>query len=167
MSLRFPQSNQGRRGFSLPELMIVVVMIGILTMIAVPKFRLYRDRSNVNAVRARVEGMIAAARSSAIHKGRNSVFSSGPTGMGVWTQNPTTLVWQQQVTWHDFSSTYPNVQLQVGGAGWWAIWYEPRGLTWASSRPPSTIVIRVVGLTKSDSICVTRLGQILPRGCTL
>jgi Tfp pilus assembly protein FimT len=149
------------------EMLIVITMIGVLTMIAVPKFRVYRDRSNVQAVRARVEGMLATARASAIHKGRLSIFGSSGNWMAVWTQNPTTGAWEQQVPWQNIGQAFPNVQLQYGGAGWNYVYYEPRGLTWASARPPSTLVFRVVGLTRTDSVCVSRFGQILPRGCTL
>lgn len=167
MSHRFSRSNRGRRGFTLPEMLLVVVMIGILTMIGVPKFRIFRDRSNVNAVRGRIESMIALARASAIHKGRNSAFFLNGDSMSVWTRNPTNGVWQQQVKWQNYKTMYPTVQVQLGGAGWSSIYYEPRGLTWSGAKPPSMLVFRVKGRTRTDSVCVSRLGHILPPGCTL
>jgi len=167
MSLRALHPNSARRGFTLPEMLLVVVMIGVLTMIGVPKFRIFRDRSNVNAVRGRVEAMIATARASAIHKGRLSVFILNGDSMSVWTRNPTTNVWQLQSPWQNYKSTYPTVQIQLGGAGWSSVYYEPRGLTWSAAKPPSMLVFRVVGQTRTDSVCVSRLGHILPSGCTL
>jgi prepilin-type N-terminal cleavage/methylation domain-containing protein len=167
MSLRVFHSNSGRRGFTLPEMLLVVTMIGILTMIGVPKFRIYRDRSSVQAVRGRVEAMIATARASAIHKGRISVFTINGDSMSVWTQNPTTGVWEKQVPWYSYKLTYPTVQIQSGGPGWWSVYYEPRGLTWSGAKPPSMLVFRVKGRTRTDSVCVSRLGHILPPGCTL
>jgi len=148
-------------------MLLVVVMIGVLTMIGVPKFRIFRDRSNVNAVRGRVEAMIATARASAIHKGRLSVFILNGDSMSVWTRNPTTSVWQLQVPWQNYKATYPTTQIQLGGAGWSSVYYEPRGLTWSAAKPPSMLVFRVVGQTRTDSVCVSRLGHILPSGCTL
>lgn len=167
MSLRVLHSNSGRRGFTLPEMMIVVVMIGILTMIGVPKFKIARDRSNVQALRGQVESMIASARASAIHKGRLSAFHINGDSMSVWTQNPTTGAWDLQVPWRNYKRVYPYVQIQSGGAGWWSVYYEPRGLTWSGARPPSMLVFRMVGQTRRDSVCVSRLGHILPRGCKL
>jgi prepilin-type N-terminal cleavage/methylation domain-containing protein len=167
MSHRAFHSNRRRRGFTLPEMLLIVVMIGILTMIGVPKFRIFRDRSNVNAVRARIEAMIATSRASAIHKGRLSVFLLNGDSMSVWTRNPTTAVWEQQVKWQNYKTTYPTVQVQLGGAGWSSVYYEPRGLTWSGAKPPSMLVFRVKGRTRTDSVCVSRLGHILPPGCTL
>ena len=158
---------RARRGFSLIELMIVVVMIGILTLIAVPKFNIYRDKSNVDAARLRIEAMIATARASAIHKGRLSLFVVSGNILTVYTQDPTTGAWQQQVNAFNIRSVYPTVNVQLGGPGWNFIYYEPRGVTYSTWRPPSTLVFRVVGTTKSDSVCVSRMGQILPKGCTL
>jgi len=156
-----------RRGFSLIELMIVVVMMGLLATLGLPSFRLVRDRSNVNAARARIESMVASTRAAAIHKGRLSLFVMSGNLMAVWTQDPTTGMWQQQVPYYNVSAVHPGVNLQVGGAGLNYVYFEPRGLTWATARPPGTLVFRVVGQTRSDSVCVSRMGQLLPRGCKL
>ena len=155
------------RGFSLLELLIVVAMIGILATLGIPKFRFIREQNNVQGARARIESAVATARSAAIHKGRLALFVTSGNWISVWTQDPTTGAWQQQMPWQDLNKVYPGVTIQVGGPGWTYVYYEPRGLTWASSKPPSTLVFRVVGPTKSDSVCVSRQGQLLPRGCSL
>ncbi|HJU72811.1 MAG TPA: type II secretion system protein [Gemmatimonadaceae bacterium] len=155
------------RGFSLLELLIVVAMIGILATLGIPKFRFIRDQNNVNAARARLESAVATARAAAIHKGRLGLFVMSGDWISVWTQDPTTGFWQQQMQWQDMSQVYPGIRLQAGGPGLTYVYYEPRGLTWASAKPPSTLVFRVVGQTKRDSVCVSRQGQLLPRGCAL
>jgi prepilin-type N-terminal cleavage/methylation domain-containing protein len=156
-----------RRGFSLVEMLIVVVMISVLTLIAVPKVALYRDRTNVNAARERIESAISTARAAAIHKGHIAFFTTSGNWMSVWTWDPNTGAMTQQVSWINLTSLYSGVTVQVGGAGWSSVYFEPRGVTWSSLRPPSTVVFRVVGQTRSDSVCVSRTGQILPRGCSL
>jgi type II secretory pathway pseudopilin PulG len=148
-------------------MMIAVSILMLLTLLAVPKFKVIKDRSNVNGARARVEGAVATARASAIHRGRLSLFMASGQWISVWTQNPTTSFWEQQVPWHQIDDVYPGVRLEVGGPGMWYVYYEPRGITWSSAKPPSTLVFRVVGSTTSDSVCVSRQGFILPRGCTL
>ncbi|MGH7713601.1 MAG: type IV pilin protein [Gemmatimonadaceae bacterium] len=155
------------RGFSLFELMIVVVIVGALAALAIPKFSIVRDSNNVGGARARMESTIATARAAAIHKGRLSVFTVSGNWISVRTQNPTTGLMQYQVRPFDLSAVYPGVQIQVGGPGITNIWYEPRGLTWSGAKPTGTLVFRVIGHTKRDSVCVTRQGQLLPRGCAL
>lgn len=159
--------NHKRHGFSLLELLIVVAMMGILATLGLPKFRLVRDQNNVSGARARIESTVAAARAAAIHKGRLSLFAISGNLMSVWTQDPTTGAWQQQIPWLNLNAVYPGVSIQIGGPGLTYVYFEPRGLTWASSRPPSTLVFRVVGQTRKDSVCVSRMGQLLPRGCAL
>jgi type II secretion system protein H len=156
-----------RRGFSLVELLIVVVLIGVLTLVAVPKVAIYRDRSNVNAARERIESTIATARASAIHKGRISRFNISGNVISVETRDPTSGAWQWQMNALNLNSIYSSVQVQLGGAVTSALYFEPRGVTWSTVRPASTVVYRIVGKTRTDSVCVSRHGQILPRGCTL
>jgi prepilin-type N-terminal cleavage/methylation domain-containing protein len=160
-------ARRPRSGFSLLELLIVVSMVGLLALFGIPKFRVVRDQNNVSGARARVEAAIATAKAAAIHKGRLSRFEVTGNGIAVWTMDPTSGAWQSTLKWMDLGSVFPGVQIQVGGPGIAQLYYEPRGLTWSGSKPPSTLVFRLVGQARRDSVCVTRQGQILPRGCTL
>jgi prepilin-type N-terminal cleavage/methylation domain-containing protein len=62
--------RRGRRGFTLPEMLIVVVMIAVLALVAVPRFALGNGRRNLEAARMRVAAGIATARQAAIQKGQ-------------------------------------------------------------------------------------------------
>lgn len=155
------------QGFSLLELLIVVAMIGLIAAMGIPKFAMIRDQNNVSGARARIESTVATARAAAIHKGRLSLFAISGNSISAWTQDPTTGVWQQQVKWLNLNTVYPGVNVQIGGAGLAYVYFEPRGLTWSGAKPPSTLVFRVVGQQRKDSVCVSRQGQLLPRGCSL
>jgi prepilin-type N-terminal cleavage/methylation domain-containing protein len=59
-----------RRGFSLVEMLIVVVMIGIMLSIGFPKLRTGMINNNVRAARTALINMIAAARNASSQTNR-------------------------------------------------------------------------------------------------
>jgi prepilin-type N-terminal cleavage/methylation domain-containing protein len=61
-----------RRGFSLVEMLIVVVILGIILSIGFPKVRIGIVNNNVRAARTTVINMIAAARSAASQTNRST-----------------------------------------------------------------------------------------------
>jgi prepilin-type N-terminal cleavage/methylation domain-containing protein len=61
-----------RRGFSLVEMLIVVVMIGIMLSIGFPKLRTGMINNNVRAARTALINMIAAARNAGSQTNRST-----------------------------------------------------------------------------------------------
>ena len=61
-----------RRGFSLVEMLIVVVMIGIMLGIGFPKMRTGMINNNVRAARTALINMIAAARTASSQTNRTT-----------------------------------------------------------------------------------------------
>jgi prepilin-type N-terminal cleavage/methylation domain-containing protein len=61
-----------RRGFSLVEMLIVVVMIGIMLSIGFPKLRTGMINNNVRAARTALINMIAAARNASAQTNRST-----------------------------------------------------------------------------------------------
>lgn len=59
-----------RRGFSLIELMVVVVMVGIMALIGYPKLQSQLARSEVRAATSRLTAVYAQGRATAIQTGR-------------------------------------------------------------------------------------------------
>jgi prepilin-type N-terminal cleavage/methylation domain-containing protein len=60
MMMRTLLNRRRERGFTLVEIMIVVLIIGILLAIAVPSFMNARERSRANACRANLRQIQAA-----------------------------------------------------------------------------------------------------------
>ncbi|MGB7413867.1 MAG: GspH/FimT family pseudopilin [Thermosynechococcaceae cyanobacterium] len=65
----FTRRNQ-HRGFTLAEVTLVSVIIGVFAAIAAPSFLGWLNRYKVNDVLAQVEGALKEARAEAVKKGR-------------------------------------------------------------------------------------------------
>jgi Tfp pilus assembly protein FimT len=142
-------------------MLIVVVMVGMLTLIAIPKFSVVVERNKLTAAREEIASAIATARAAAVQKGRTSTlwFSGNTMWVTVLTSSggATTTV----VPVKSFSTLY-NVSVTPPAS---SITFDMRGFVYPPLPPPS--VFRIVGSSKRDSVCITPTGQIMPRGCSL
>jgi prepilin-type N-terminal cleavage/methylation domain-containing protein len=63
-----------RRGFTLPEILIVIVMISLLALLAIPRFATANGKRHMESARMRIAAAIATARAAAIQKGEIVTF---------------------------------------------------------------------------------------------
>jgi len=68
------------KGFTLIELMITLVVLGILLLVAVPNFGSFVAQSRVDAVKSKLVSSIALARSEAIKRGAQVVICRRSAG---------------------------------------------------------------------------------------
>ncbi|HEY2164609.1 MAG TPA: prepilin-type N-terminal cleavage/methylation domain-containing protein, partial [Gemmatimonadaceae bacterium] len=67
-------SSRSRRGFSLIEMMVVLVIAGITMAMAMPKFAGMRDRMAVRSAKQQFSSYLATARAAAIRQSQYGHF---------------------------------------------------------------------------------------------
>lgn len=153
--------NKSHRGFTLTEMLIVVVMVGTLTLMTLPKFSGLVERNRLSAAREEIAAALATARAAAVQKGRTATvrFSGNSMWVTVVTSNAgatTTVVPVKQ-----FMTLY-NVSIAASDT---TITYDMRGFL--APRLGSTAIFRILGSSRRDSVCITSAGQLMPRSCSL
>jgi prepilin-type N-terminal cleavage/methylation domain-containing protein len=74
-----------RQGFSLIEMLIVIVVVGLVTLSGWPRLRDAKIRSDVRSARGQVIGLYAKARASAVETARPTTLQF--SGTSAWIQD--------------------------------------------------------------------------------
>lgn len=85
----FKMMKKGNKGFTLVELMVVVVIIGVLTAIAVPVYNNVTGKANRNAIAANLRIIDGAISQYKTDKGTEPTAATlEPDYIQVWPANP-------------------------------------------------------------------------------
>ena len=159
--VRWPSAASGsvrrcrrtRRGFSLLELLLVLVISGILMRVTMPKFAAFRDRTAVSGAKQQIASYLAGARAAAIRQSQTATFHvvsdqiwttvNQSSGSPVDVQKVTSISKSRGVSVNNSSSTDSPIV------------YDPRGF----GRSAATKYVLSRNGVK-DSLCVTTLGMI-------
>jgi general secretion pathway protein G len=87
-------SNPDQRGFTLIEVMVVVVILGLLAAIIVPKVMSRPDEARVVAARADIAAVTQALK---LYRLDNTAYPSTEQGLAALVQRPTTQ--PQPINW--------------------------------------------------------------------
>jgi len=85
MVLRIPRTLRGNRGFSLIELMVVVIILGILAMYIGPKLMGRTEQAKEVQTRVQIEGLETALK---LYKLDNGVYPTTEQGLQALVERP-------------------------------------------------------------------------------
>lgn len=148
--------KRSRIGFSLIEMLMVVVIMGLVLAFALPKFNSLRNSGRVGSAKVQLSSSITIARAAAIQNGRrarwslsgNTVTISAQNGAGTYVNVGSPA---------DYNKTY-NVELSATPS---TIDFDSRGMATGLTQSAKLYVRG----TTTDSVCVTVLGVVLRKGC--
>lgn len=139
--------TRSRRGFTLPEILIVIVMISVLALVAIPRFATANAKRHMESARMRVAASIATARAGAIQKGETVRFRIASNRVTVKASSDTT----------DLVSPVPLNTLYSVTTGNVTIDFSSRGFANLGSSLP--IVLQRSGLS-DDTVKVSKTGMV-------
>jgi prepilin-type N-terminal cleavage/methylation domain-containing protein len=138
-----------RRGLSLPELLLVLTIIGTLLGIALPRLGAWLDWSAVNGAAGEATMAIAVARQKAIAWSIRTQLVISADALTIDTLGPSG--WSR---WRDFPGPAArDVALDVSNP---RIVFGPNGIGWGASN--TRIVLRRG--SRSETITVSRVGRV-------
>lgn len=147
--------SRARRGFSIAELLVVLIVSGVVMRIAVPRFAAMRDRMSLRSAKQQMAAYLVTTRAAAIRRSATAVFSVQNSTISARVKRP-------DGTQSSLGGTVPlvsarGVAVSPGGTSTAdTIAYDSRGM----ANLQSTRVYVLTRNSKKDSICVSRLGLI-------
>lgn len=150
-----------RSGVTLLELMVVIILIGVITGLGLPKLAGAKEKANLRAAKDQVVSQLATARAASIRRGLPTRFHAENGAVWISVQNSagdptfTPIGPRQEI------AQMLGVTLDVS-ANADTIQFDGRGFAKLAGGSGK---IRVVNGVSQDSVCVTRLGAVLKGGC--
>ena len=147
---------RSRAGFTLVELTVVLLLVLALSAVAAPRIIEARDHSDMLSVKRQIVAHFNSARASAVQRGRQvSVHIEADS---IWiavvkTSGDSAITTKRSLA--EMGADVESSETQVI--------YDSRGF--AVGLPLAGGKVRIHGITASDSVCVTRSGMVLNRGC--
>ena len=143
----------GRKGFSMIEMIVVVILIGLIASIGFPRLRDALEKQNVRSAKALVATLAATARGAAIQRGCSATLNL--TVDSIWVSacgvNPpanSVQVGTKKLVGDEFSVTLSSSAASVV--------YDPRGI----STVFQATTVYVVGPHYQDSVVINEVGRV-------
>ena len=142
-----------RRGFTLPEMLIVIVMISVLSIVAIPRFAVANGKRHMQSAKMRVAAAAATARAAAIQKGMPVRFMIKNNRVTVIAAAKDTITLISPVP----LDTLYGVRVTSGITDSLVVNFSSRGF--AALDNGTTIMLKRNGVP-ADSVVITKTGMV-------
>jgi Tfp pilus assembly protein FimT len=134
--------------------MTVIILLGIITALGIPRLRGSLQKQNVRSARAAISTMVATTRSVAVQRGCSATLnlnadSAWVTACGVNPPAASVLVGGKK-----FVASIYGVTLSSSSP---TLVFDPRGI----STVFQTTTVRVIGPTYRDSVVINQVGKVV------
>ena len=145
------------RGFTFIEVLIVMVLIGIIAALGIPRIRDAIQKNNVRSARAAIGTLVAKARGAAVQRGCKSAihFTQGTAGK-VWVTacKTTNSALTDTLGGVEQLAVRYNLTLTAGAD---SVTFMPNGVS-----PDNTLtVLRVSSNGITDSVMINQVGKVV------
>ncbi len=142
------------RGFTAIEILMVMIIIGVLAALGIPRLRNSLEKQNVRSAKALFATLVATARGVAVSRGcpatlTMTVDSAWVTACGVSPPAASVQVGTKKLIGDDF-----NVKL---GPSVSSLIYDPRGISTAYQ----IVTVQIIGTTVTDSVMINQVGKVV------
>jgi prepilin-type N-terminal cleavage/methylation domain-containing protein len=146
-----------RRGFTLPEILIVIVMIAVLSIVAIPRFAVANGKRHMQSAKMRVGAAAATARAAAIQKGqqvrfmiksnRVTVVAMAKDTIPLISPVPLDTLYKVQASGSSFTPTSDSLVVNFSARGF------------AVLDGATTVTLKRTGVP-NDSVVITKTGMV-------
>lgn len=142
------------RGFSFIEMLVVMILIGIIASLAIPRLRGSLEKQNIRSAKALTATLVATARGVAVQRGCSATLnlttdSIWVTACGVNPPAASVQVGTKKLVGSEF-----QVALQPTAA---SVVYDPRGIQAVFQ----ATTIRFIGPNYRDSVMINQVGKVV------
>ena len=147
-----------RPGLTAIELIVVMAIVGVLATVALPRGRDTYARSQMRSAKQELATTLVRARATAVQNGRPARFIRQGNVVRVVLESGGQLAAVGPA--HDLGRAYGVTVTTTPDE----IRFDPRGFAFSIAAAPGHQWVRVSRDALTDSVCVTRFGQVTARG---